>query len=212
MPPINSAEEVTSSTQVLDASAMLNGASLNRLRWAPRVILYFLLIISVLHTLLTGCPIPLWRIEHLNSPNEVTAVGRSELILRGGRAVALPFIKELPPNNPLFQAALASGVEISESGKLHGLMWVDRSCGNDPVVWRRMRVDLSELAAALHPLGIDEAVVHPDTIAVLATGDLFRIDLTQPSRSHRRGRLNDFDLSRMGMIRRQIEDSAGMAK
>ena len=36
--------------------------------------------------------------------------------------------------------------------------------GNDPVVYYRVRINLSELVGVVYPDGIDETVVHPEAI------------------------------------------------
>lgn len=179
--------------------------------WARSVrwlFLYPVLVLGGLHMLMTGSPIPLWHFEQLDAPVHVRSITAESLLLEDGRTVALPFIEEIPHDNPLFQAAVSDGIEITTGGEAYGLMWLDRNCGNDPVVWRRMRVNLSDLAGALHPAGIDSSIVHPEVIALI--GEHYRIGLSEPSRSRRNARLTVWDQSKMQTIRRQFEHSAGL--
>jgi hypothetical protein len=85
-------------------------------------------------------------------------------------------------------------------------MWSDRFCGNDPVAWRRLRVNLSNLAAALRPEGIDAAALHPETISYLAERQ--RINLSEMSSSHDRGHLTMWDGMKMRYFRSVINDWA----
>lgn len=153
--------------------------------------------------MLTGSPIPLWHIEHLNAPVVVRSISEMHFILADGRKVALPFIKELPQENPLFLASIADGIEVSPTGEVYGLMWLDRNCGNDLVVWRRLRTNLSFLAGALHPAGIDDSLIHPDAIAYIQENK--RIDLSASSRSHRNRHLTVWDWSNMRGVQREFE-------
>ena len=171
-----------------------------RIRW---IVLYPALILAGFHTLGTGSPIPLWHIEHLNAPVLVRSITKTHLHLEDGRKITLPLIKELPHDNSLFRAAISNGIEVGTSGQVHGLMWTDRSCGNDPVVWRRLRVDLSVLAAALNPVGIDDTHVHPDVIAFIQ--EHHRIDMSAPSRSHRNQHLSGWDWTRMRSVQREMD-------
>jgi len=170
------------------------------IRW---FILYPALGLAGLHTMLTGSPIPLWHIEHLNAPVVVRSISETHFVLEDGRKVVLPFIKELPHDNPLFLASIADGIEVSPSGEVYGLMWLDRNCGNDPVVWRRMRINLSFFAGALHGAGIDESLIHPDVIAYIQEDK--RIDRYTFSRSHRNRHLTAWDWSKMRAVQREFE-------
>lgn len=171
-----------------------------------RCVIYPTLFGAGCHTLVTGCPIPLWHLELLKDPLVVKTVGESELELADGRRFSLPFIKTLPPDQPLFQEAISRGVEIASDGEVFGLMWSDRGCGNDSCYWRRLRVNLSNLAAALYPEGIDDSLVHPDVIEFIQEHG--RIATTPPSYSHRRLHLEVWDHVRMRSIRRDFENSA----
>ena len=177
------------------------------IRW---LVLYPALAFAGFLTLLTGSPLPLWHIESLNSPFAVRSISASHLVLDDGREVALPFIKELPSENPLFLAAISNGIEISPCGEAFGLMWLDRNCGNDPVVWRRLRTNLSFLSAALHPAGIDEARIHPDAIAYIQENK--RINLSIQSSRHRKHHLTVWDWSMMRSVQREFEASEEASK
>jgi hypothetical protein len=170
------------------------------IRW---LFLYPALAVAGCNTLLTGSPIPFWHIESLVNPVAVHSVSQTHFELEDGRKVALPFIKEIPSENPLLLAAISNGIEISPCGEAFGLMWLDRNCGNDLVVWRRLRTNLSLLSAALHPAGIDEARIHPDAIAYIQENK--RIDLSIQSSSHRKHHLTVWDWSMMRAIQQEFE-------
>ncbi len=170
------------------------------IRW---IVVYPALALAGLLTMLTGSPIPLWHIEHLNAPVNVRSISKTHFVLDDGRKVALPFIKELPNENPLFLASIGDGIEVSPRGDVYGLMWSDRNCGNDPVVWRRLRTNLSFLAGALHPAGIDDSLIHPDAIAYIQENK--RIDLSASSRSHRNRHLTAWDWTNMRGVQREFE-------
>jgi len=183
------------------------------MKWAKCVrwlFLYPMLVLGGYLTLLTGSPIPLWHIEELNDPVAVKSVSETHMTLEDGQRITLPFITDLPHDNPLFQAAILEGIEVSADGSAFGLMWMDRNCGNDLVVWNKVRVNLGDLAGALQPNGIDESIVHPDAIAHLEEHK--HIDLSQPSRSHRKRHLTFWDRSKMWAVHRQFEDSAKLAE
>ncbi|MCA9124946.1 MAG: hypothetical protein H6822_06575 [Planctomycetaceae bacterium] len=175
-----------------------------------RLIVLAILTVGGSLTLLTGSPIPLWHIETLNDPVAVVSTTKTHLILDNGQRMTLPFITELPYDSPLFQAAILEGIEINDDGSAFGLMWLDRSCGNDPFVWNKVRVNLGDLAGALNPNGIDKSIVHPDAIAYLE--ECKRIDLTQTIRSHQKGHLTMWDRINMSAVREQFEHSALLAE
>lgn len=177
-----------------------------KLLWLP---ISIVLILGGL-TALTGSPIPMWHFEKLEGPVVVKSATPTHLILEDGRELTLPLIVELPNDNPLFQAAIANGVEIQEDGSVYGLIWLDRNCGLDFVVWRTIRVNLSDLAGALHPAGIDSSIVHPDAIAFLAEHK--GIEFRGTGRSHKKGHLTLWDHIAMRGVREQFEHSAKLAK
>jgi hypothetical protein len=173
-----------------------------RIRWL--VLLPALLVVG-LPTLFAGFSSPLWHIEHLDRPQAVRSTIDGELVLADGRSIVVPHIRTLPRENPLFQAALSQGVEVGPHGEIHGLLWCDRSCGLDPVLWRRLRVNLSDLAGALHPAGIDDSLVPHETVELLRRHP--RIDLSSPSRSHRNLHLTIEDLYSLRYIHEEFASS-----
>lgn len=119
------------------------------------------LVLGLLHYMWSGSPIPLWRVEVLDSPVQIRTITDSSFILEDGREVHLPYIKELPKDDPLIRAAIRDGVEINANGRVYGLLeHGDRLCG-DPVWWSRTRFDLSELSGMLNPEGLDEDRFYP---------------------------------------------------
>jgi hypothetical protein len=121
------------------------------------------------HLLLTGFPFPVYYFERLRSPVAVNRVDKDALQLADGRIVALPLIKEIPSDHPTFNSALRHGVEVNSNGEVYGLVQWPRFCGNSPVVYDLRRINLSELAAALDPAGMDDEIVEPAKIATLAS-------------------------------------------
>ncbi len=129
-------------------------------RWLLIVFLFIVLMLLCLwsqHFLETGSAIPFCYIERLNNPVAVTAVDDDALVLAAGRRIRLPFIKKLPKNDPAFTRDLRHGVELADEVKVIGLFDPRRECGNDLTVFRRLRIDLSELAGVLDPDGLDDA-------------------------------------------------------
>lgn len=169
-------------------------------RWA----IYAVLALSGLHFLGTGSPIPLWHIERLNDPVAVRAVGDESLKLQDGRTVRLPFIKKLPKADLCFVKSVAHGVELGPGGEVFGLIEPRRMCGNDPTIFYRLRINLSELAGALDPDGIDNTVVDPELIK----------DLKESYFSGSRDRRGiPFNLSSMvGRVRELYKYAASKAK
>ncbi len=134
-------------------------------RWSgTRRTLLVLFILSALHMLGTGSPIPLWHIERLENPVAVTTIDSDALVLADGRRVRLPFITKIPKDDPAFARVLSHGVEVGDQGEVFGLIDPPRMCGNDPVVFYRKRIDLSEFAGLLDPDGIDDTIVLPEEI------------------------------------------------
>jgi hypothetical protein len=127
------------------------------------------------HFACTGSPIPLWHIEHLNDPVAVRQVTADALILDDGRRVPLPHVTKLPVDSPVFEAALKRGVEVAPDGSVYGLIRIFRGCGHDPVRYDVSRVNLSELAAALNPDGIEHAEKYPRDIQRLKARRSFQL-------------------------------------
>jgi hypothetical protein len=132
--------------------------------WIGRILLIPLLTFSGCHMLMTGSPIPLWHIDRLHGPVAVVAISREALVLADGRWVRLPFVKSLPKDDPAFAQALRHGVEVGDDGEVFGPIDPPRMCGNDPVVFRRVRANLSDLAGLLDPDGMDDSKIPPDAI------------------------------------------------
>jgi hypothetical protein len=135
--------------------------------WARWLLVYPLVGLAGCHMLLTGSPIPVWYTECLDHPVVVKELTEKALVLADGRSVALPLIKRLPRNDPVFQRALKHGVEVGHDGEVVGLLKVYPFCGNDPYHWYTKRVDLSALAGFMDPDAIDDSIVHPDDIKLL---------------------------------------------
>ena len=131
---------------------------------------------SRLRNLAHGSPIPLWYTERLDHPVRVKMVTEKSLVLADGRSVALPLIKRLPRNDPVFLRALKHGVEVGHDGEVVGLLKVHCMCGNDPFVWIARRINLSDLAGIMDPDGIDDSIVHPDEIKDLKENENRSLD------------------------------------
>jgi hypothetical protein len=94
-------------------------------------------------------------------------VTERSLVLADGRSIALPYIKRLPRNDPVFLKAVKHGVEVGADGEVIGLLTVYPFCGNDPYHWYTKRIDLSALPGFMDPDAIDDSIVHPDEIKLL---------------------------------------------
>lgn len=119
---------------------------------------------ALFHMMLTGSPVPMWHIEALENPRQVVEVTDNAILMDDGNRLALPFIKTLPAEHAVFLEALAEGVEVDRDGEVIGLLRVKRICSNDPVVYSKLRVNLSDLAGVLNPSGIDNEIVTADAI------------------------------------------------
>lgn len=129
-----------------------------------QVVVYPFLVLAGCRTIATGIPIPLVHLERLDHPSRVVEVGDRALVLEGGRELRLPFIERLPKGDPRFAEALSYGVEIDPEGEAWVLINSHPTCGNDPVILYRHRVNLSGLAGALNPRGIDGSLVSPEEV------------------------------------------------
>ncbi len=145
-------------------------------RWARWLLVYPLLGLAACHMLITGSPVPLWYSERLDHPAVVKALTDKTLLLADGRSVALPFIKRLPRNDPVFLKALKHGVEVGRDGEVVGLIRDYRTCGNDPFVWRDRRINLSDLAGFMDPDGIDDSIVPHEVIEDLKENENRTLD------------------------------------
>lgn len=179
--------------------------------WQPlrRFVLYPVLVIGVINLVLTGTPVPLWHLESLDNPVEVNLITDEHLILVDGQKLSLPHISEIPADDRLFQASIEDGVEVDPEGNVFGLVWIDRNCGNDPTIWRRLRINLSHLAGAIHPLGIDKSVVPPDALEFFQ--EHYRIN-SITGRSHEQLHLELDDMRRIRKVKEQIDYSIAQAK
>lgn len=178
-------------------------AAVKRSKWWWRLLLYPAFFVAAFNTLLTTSPIPLWYFATLDDPVKVMTMTEDHLVLADGRNITLPFIKKLPYDNKLFQAAIANGVEIMSDGEVVGLMRLDKWCGHDPIQWKRIHVNLSNLAGALRPEGIDESVMSGEHLAFVAEHK--RIDLSTWDSSHQRGHLTTWDCTKMRQIRNEFD-------
>ena len=144
--------------------------------WARWLLIYPLLGLAGYNVLMTGSPVPLWYIERLDHPVVVKEVTDKTLILADGQSVALPFMKRLPKNDPVFLKALKHGVEVGQDGELVGLIRDCRTCGNDPFVWRDRRISLSDLAGFMDPDCIDDSIVPVEVIKDLKENESRSLD------------------------------------
>ncbi|QGJ70935.1 Hypothetical protein PBC10988_26380 [Planctomycetales bacterium 10988] len=172
-------------------------------RLLAKGLLILLLALSGIHLMGTGSPIPLWYFERLENSRAVQAISEGHLTLADQTELALPKIQRIPAKHPLFQAALVHGVEVDSAGELIGLVPVDRACGNDPILYRRLRINLSHLAGALDPEGIEVSAVTPDAIEFLKE---YTIQYGHRRSSHERGHLTFYDLMNVAHVKRQFED------
>ena len=145
-------------------------------RWARWLLVYPLLGLAGCHMLMTGSPVPLWSTERLEHPVVVKSLTDKTLILADGRSVALPFIKRLPVNDPVFLTALKHGVEVGQDGEVVGLIRDYRTCGNDPFIWKDRRINLSDLAGFMDPDCIDASIVPVEVIKDLKENESRSLD------------------------------------
>ncbi len=144
--------------------------------WARWFVVYPLLGLAGCHMLMTGSPVPLWSTERLDHPVVVKSLTDKTLVLADGRSVALPFIKRLPVNDPVFLKAIKHGVEVGPDGEVVGLIRDYRTCGNDPFVWRDRRINLSDLAGFMDPDCIDDSIVPIEEIQDLKENESRSLD------------------------------------
>lgn len=84
-------------------------------------------------------------VEKLRSPVSVLGWSEKGLRLADARIVQLPGFASLPVTSPLLTEATKRGVEISEDGRMVGLIRIHHFCGNDKVRNQIARVDLAQL-------------------------------------------------------------------
>lgn len=170
-----------------------------------RVILYPVVLASGCLTWFTGFPIPTWDLERLTSPVAVEVIRPDGLVLATGRPLTLSLVKRLPADDPLMLAAIGSGVEITNDGKVFGLLWVDRTCGLEPY-WIRRRVNLAALAVMLASDNLDESQVPAEIVSQVEEEGQIYAEQFRPSRFDK-GRVNIYDLVRMRRIENALEFS-----
>ena len=95
--------------------------------------------------MLTGSVFPIDIIEKLDDPVDVEGWSAEGLQLANGRTVQLPGFSALPEECEALKVATERGVEISDDGRLIGLVDLWHWCGNDPVRNHIVRVDLAYL-------------------------------------------------------------------
>lgn len=159
-----------------------------------------LLCLSGCHFLLTGSPWPLWYIEELIDPQQVVATRSDGLVLADGRVINLPCIQQIPASNPLLQHALHHGVEVRDDGEVYGLAELRRICGNDPVVYRLIRVNLTDLAGSIDITSIGPDILDKDSTIYLES--LLESNTREPP-------MDWFALSRTKVVREFLQQRTG---
>ncbi|QIF01469.1 hypothetical protein [Roseimicrobium sp. ORNL1] len=94
---------------------------------------------------LTGHWIPIREVESLSNPIPVKAWTTGGLQLDDGRLLPLPDVMALPEKSAALSEATQRGVEISQDGRVLGLVRVHHWCGNDPVREHVAKVDLADM-------------------------------------------------------------------
>lgn len=84
-------------------------------------------------------------IESLESPVAVIGWSGDGLLLEGDSTLTLPGILRLPDSSDALNEATRHGVEVSEAGRVVGLVRVHHWCGNDLVRRHLARVDLADM-------------------------------------------------------------------
>jgi hypothetical protein len=101
-------------------------------------------------------PITRQHIDELDNPKTVSQIYPHGILLQDRTFVELPNITEIPVKSSVFQAALKQGIEMNQDGNVYGILKLWHSCGNDPIRLDLRKVNLSDLAAFLHPNGATE--------------------------------------------------------
>ena len=134
-------------------------------------------------------------------------------MLEDGRELHLPYIKRLPINVPLFNAATANGVEIAGDGEVFGLVSVELNCNTGNIYMQTYRrINLSELAAVIRPDGIDVTRILPEEMQSLqeALSDMntrYAVYLLRE-----RGRLSVSDRYFMKLARRAFKQDSDASR
>lgn len=134
-------------------------------------------VVLALPTLING--IPTRRIvEELRAPVAVVGWTTAGLRLADGRVVLPAGLLALPATSEALAEATGRGVEVAPDGRVVGLVRVHRTCGNDPVRERIVRVDLARF---LEFLGEGTTVGPPDPEPAKLRAELGRVDHFSPN-------------------------------
>jgi hypothetical protein len=120
--------------------------SMSRLIYWPLILLG---ILASFHLLLTGSPVPLFRMERLHSPKDVASIEADAIVTTDGTRVALPNAALIRERPILAKDILERGIEVFPNGEIIGLFRIDHWYGNDPVRFHLARVNLASLTAHL---------------------------------------------------------------
>lgn len=115
-----------------------------------KVLVVILVIYSLSHLIMTGSPFPISMIEHLNQPTHVNDWSDLGLILEDGKTLQLPGYTKLPNQSAALSQAISRGVEVTPNGRVIGLVRIHHWCGNDPVRYHIVKVDLSRMLMFLN--------------------------------------------------------------
>ena len=129
----------------------------------------------------------MWSAERLEHPVAVRAVDARGLTLADGRRVALRFLKRVPGDDPVLRSAVSQGVEVDGRGGIIGLLTFRPICGLELEAYHMKRVDLSEVAAAIDPDCVDDAVVPAEVIETHRPG--FRVENPRVVSGHLHGEM-----------------------
>jgi hypothetical protein len=133
-----------------------------------KLILGVVLVFMGVHFLVTCCPIPLFRIDHLRNPQRVLSIENTALILEGQSRINIPHILQIPRSNAVFKAAISHGVEVCETGRVYGLIKMHHYCGNDPMRYDRRKVNLTELIGTIEPSSLDIPIDSVEKVQIVS--------------------------------------------
>lgn len=97
---------------------------------------------------MTGAPFPLIQKETLQHPQHGATWRAGGLQLGNGDFILIPGIPSTP--SPLLVAAVSHGVEVNQAREVTGLVNVWHWCGNDPVRYDLVRVNIRDLVRFLN--------------------------------------------------------------
>lgn len=106
--------------------------------------------LMILHFLLTGSPVPVFKIESLDNPVAVMGWDSEGLALEDGRKIQLSGFISLPEQSKALSEATKQGVEIDSNGRIYGLVRIHHWCGHDPVRKHIARIDLASMLTFLN--------------------------------------------------------------